>query len=258
MQGFGQAFLLSSAAGAATALGGLIALFSKKENRRFLSFSLGFAAGVMILVSVADLLPQSKVFIEKGVTLRGGEDAADALALLFLTLGLFTAYGIDRALPESAVSASGSGAPLARMGAVTALAIALHNLPEGMATFLAGYADLKIGLPVAVSIALHNIPEGIAVAAPVYYGTGSRFKAFAYSALSGLTEPAGALLAFTILRPFLGPAVLGALFGWVAGIMLYLSFAGLIPSAQAGGRAGPAVGGIFSGLLFMQFALIFI
>lgn len=259
MQEFWQAFLLSTGAGLATAIGSLIALLSKRENKRFLSFSLGFAAGVMILVSVADLLPQAKSHLLQNFGARG----ADGIALFFLCAGLFCAFGIERALPQTekrwTARTDGIGsAALARVGAVTAVAVTLHNLPEGMATFLAGYANIQIGLPVAVSIALHNIPEGIAVSAPLYYGTGSRWKAFALSALSGLSEPLGALLAFTILRPFMSPLVLGVLFAWVAGIMLYLSFAGLIPSAQAGGRTGFAVSGIFAGLVFMQFALIFL
>lgn len=259
LQAFWQAFLLSAGAGLATAVGSLIALFSKRENKRFLSFSLGFAAGVMILVSVADLLPQAKAHLLQSLRAQG----ADSVILIFLCMGLLCAFGIEHALPQTekrwTVRTDGMGsAALARVGAVTAVAVTLHNLPEGMATFMAGYANLQLGLPVAVSIALHNIPEGIAVSAPLYYGTGSRWKAFAFSALSGLSEPLGALLAFTILRPFINPLLLGVLFAWVAGIMLYLSFAGLIPSAQAGGRTGFAVAGIFAGLVFMQFALIFL
>lgn len=259
LQGFWQAFLLSTGAGLATAVGSLIALFSKRENKRFLSFSLGFAAGVMILVSVADLLPQAKSHLLRSLGARG----ADGVTLVFLCMGLLCAFGIEHALPRTEkrwmVHADGTGsAALARVGAVTAVAVTLHNLPEGMATFMAGYANLQIGLPVAVSIALHNIPEGIAVSAPLYYGTGSRSKAFVLSALSGLSEPLGALLAFTLLRPFMSSLLLGVLFAWVAGIMLYLSFAGLIPSAQAGGRTGFAVAGTFAGLIFMQFALIFL
>lgn len=258
LQAFWQAFLLSTGAGMATAVGSLIALLSKRENKRFLSFSLGFAAGVMILVSMADLLPEAKVHLLRQM----GEQGADGWCLLFLCAGLICAFGIERVLPQSenrcTMHTDSANAVLARVGAVTAVAVTLHNLPEGMATFLAGYTNLQIGLPVAVSIALHNIPEGIAVSAPIYYGTGSRRKAFAFSALSGLSEPLGALLAFTVLRPFMSPLVLGVLFAWVAGIMLYLSFAGLIPSAQAGGRTGFAVAGIFAGLVFMQFALIFL
>lgn len=255
MQGFWQAFLLSTGAGLATALGSLIALFSKRENRRFLSFALGFAAGVMILVSVADLLPQARVHLLRGMQAQ----TADGLTLVFLCVGLACAAAIDRALPHrerKTPVTGGKAAALARVGAVTAAAVTLHNLPEGMATFMAGYAGLHVGLPVAVSIALHNIPEGIAVSAPLYYGTGSRAKAFTFSALSGLSEPVGALLAFTVLRPFLSPLLFGVLFAWVAGIMLYLSFAGLIPSAQAAGHTGFAVAGIFGGLVFMQFALL--
>lgn len=246
------ALLLSTGAGLATAVGSLFALFSKQEGKRFLSFSLGFAAGVMILVSVGDLLPESVRYLLPGRSVL----QADVWMFLFLCVGLLCAFGIERALPGAPVPVfAGGDAALARVGMVTAAAVTLHNLPEGIATFIAGYADLRLGLPVAISIALHNIPEGIAVSVPLYFGTGSRKKAFFLSALSGLSEPLGALLAFTVLRPFLSPFLLGALFAWVSGIMLWLSFAGLIPSAGSAGHAGWAAAGILGGVAAMQLAL---
>jgi ZIP family zinc transporter len=156
---------------------------------------------------------------------------------------------------NAGVGAQKATSALVRVGIVTAVAVTVHNLPEGIATFMAGYADIRLGLPVAISIALHNIPEGIAVAVPVYYGTGSRMKGLLYSALSGLSEPAGALLAFLVLAPFINGLTLGIIFGAVAGIMIYISFDGLIPSSQQYGHTVAAVVGVFSGLIFMKLAM---
>lgn len=248
---------MSTVAGLSTCIGSFIALFAKNTNTKFLSFALGFSAGVMILVSFCELMPESREGLSG--TAAGGGIASAACMLA----GLFAAAAIDRAVPrmETPVRArpgcAQDGAALARMGLVTALALTLHNFPEGIATFMAGYSDVRIGLPVMISIAMHNIPEGVAVSVPVYFGTGSRARAFAASALSGLSEPLGALLAFALLAPFLSAAVLGVIFGVVAGIMVYLSFDELIPASEQFGSAGLSAAGILSGVVFMWTALSF-
>lgn len=261
------ALLLSTLAGLSTAVGSLIALFSKKDDTRFLSLSLGFSAGVMVTVSFAELLPESRKYFTAAYP-RGG----DAVSAAFLAAGVALAVVIDIAIPsgESGISrrrrarplpagpsdGSEGSASMLRMGIVTAVAITVHNFPEGIATFMAGYSDLRVGLPVAFSIAMHNIPEGIAVAVPVYYGTGSRGKAFLYSALSGLSEPLGALLAFAFLAPFLSGATLGGVFAVVAGIMIYIAFGELVPAAERYRRPRAAVAGIVGGALLMLFAMV--
>jgi ZIP family zinc transporter len=254
------AFLMSAFAGMSTTIGGFIAIFSKRTNERFLAASLGFSAGVMLLVSFNELLPDSK----ESLTPVLGERLAGLAAAASLLAGVAIALLIGKLVPsqenarKSKTHGTSEESPmtaLVRVGFVTAVAVTVHNLPEGIATFMAGYADIRLGLPVAVSIALHNIPEGIAVAVPVYYGTGSRFKAVLYSALSGLSEPVGALLAFLVLAPFINAVTLGIIFGAVAGIMIYISFDGLIPSSQMYGHTVAAIVGIFSGIAFMKFAM---
>jgi len=253
------AFVMSSLAGMSTAIGGAIACFSKRTDEKFLSASLGFSAGVMLLVSFNELLPDSRASLEPLL----GQRYAGLAAAASLLAGAAVAFLINRLVPgedEPRGKAGGGGrsgpAPaLVRVGLVTAVAVTVHNLPEGIATFMASYADLRLGLPVAVAIALHNIPEGIAVAVPVYYGTGSRLKALLYSTLSGLSEPVGALLAFLILAPFISGTVLGVIFAAVSGIMIYISFDGLIPASQRYGHTGTALLGLFSGLLFMKLAM---
>jgi ZIP family zinc transporter len=145
------------------------------------------------------------------------------------------------------------------------LAIAIHNLPEGLATFLAALHDPGIGIAIAVAVALHNIPEGISVSVPVFYATGSRKKAFAYSFLSGLAEPVGALLAFLAIRFFLGgeaqvvpPQVMGVLFTGVAGIMVYISIDELLPTSRAYGKGHDSLLGLVAGMLVMAVSLLII
>lgn len=249
------ALILSTLAGMSTAIGSFIALFSKKDDTRFLSLALGFSAGVMVTVSFAELLPES----QKNLAEAGQGAPVSALCL---AAGIALAVVIDFLIPERAPSVKPGGAyklsasgTMLRTGIVTAIAITVHNFPEGIATFMAGYTDMRIGLPVALSIAMHNIPEGIAVAVPVYYGTGSRFKAFLYSALSGLSEPLGALLAYLCLAPFLSNATLGGIFGAVAGIMIYIAFGELVPASERYRRPRAAVAGIVGGALVMLFAM---
>ncbi|HEX2938804.1 MAG TPA: zinc transporter ZupT [Ruminiclostridium sp.] len=253
------ALLLSTMAGLSTAVGSLIAMFSKKNDTRFMSLALGFSAGVMITVSFAELLPEA----QKNISLAHPKHGA-AISLCFLTAGVAVAAIIDLLIPQNVgkknvhVSGEHGGAAqasLMHMGIVTAIAITVHNFPEGIATFMAGYSDIKVGFPVALSIAMHNIPEGIAVAAPIYFGTGKRGKAFLYSALSGLSEPLGALIAFLCLAPFLNSSSLGGVFGVVAGIMVYIAFGELVPASERYRRPRAAVTGIILGTLFMLLIL---
>lgn len=252
-----SALLLSTFAGLSTAIGSIIAMFSKKDDTRFLSAALGFSAGVMITVSFAELFPEAEEKIS-----AANPESGMLLSIFFLIMGIVIAVLIDNLIPSPEkmnlkikTKNTASGAIL-RMGIVTAIAITIHNFPEGIATFMAGYSDMKIGLPVAFSIAMHNIPEGIAVAVPIFYGSGSRGKAFLYSALSGLSEPLGAVIAFLFLSPFLTPAVLGAIFAVVSGIMIYIAFAELVPASEKYNRPHAAVSGILGGAVAMLFILM--
>lgn len=261
------ALIMSTLAGLSTALGGLLAFFSKREGTRFLSFALGFSAGVMILVSFAELLPEAKENIADTLGPYGGWATIGSLffgiVLSVVIEKLVPGYGDMGAAFEGSVHPAvkrpdrerGSQGALLRMGLVTAVAITAHNFPEGIATFMAGYSNFRVGLPVTISIAMHNIPEGIAVAVPVYYGTGSRAKALGYSALSGLSEPLGALAAYLILAPFLSPLLLGIIYGTVAGIMIYISFDELLPASEKYKSAFEPIAGILTGFLVMWIAL---
>jgi ZIP family zinc transporter len=148
------------------------------------------------------------------------------------------------------------GRKLLRLGAFTAIAIAIHNFPEGIATFMAGISDITVGVSIAIAIAIHNIPEGIAVSVPVYYATGSRKKAFTWAALSGLAEPLGAAVGYFILSLFTNPLVLGYVFAIVAGIMIYISFDELLPAAHRYGKHHVAIYGLVSGIILIGLSLL--
>jgi len=257
------AFLLSVVAGLSTGIGSLITLFAKKTNTNFLSVSLGFSAGVMVYVSLVELLNESRNMLSNALGNRPGEIAA----VLSFFMGMMIAGIIDKILPEDNNpheikhfdSERAVGSPdkrLMRTGIITAIAITIHNFPEGMATFISSMYDPSLALPIVLAIALHNIPEGITVALPIYYATGDKKKATLYSFLSGLTEPLGAAVGYFILMPFLSQTLYGVLFALVAGIMVFISFDELLPSAREYGDNHLSIYGMVAGMLVMAISLI--
>jgi ZIP family zinc transporter len=258
-------------AGLATGAGGIVVFFTDKEKHsgRFLSASLGFSAGVMIYISLVEMLAQARV----GLVAKFGDVPGGLLSLLAFTAGIGMAFIIDRMVPEvenphhvrsisemaHAEHASDEERErLGRAGMMFALVIAIHNFPEGLATLAGGLADSKVGFGIAIAIALHNIPEGMAVAVPILYATGSRKKAFFYATLSGLAEPAGALIGMLLLGPFLSAPLLASLFAFVAGIMIYISFDELLPMAETYGKHHIALTGLLAGMLFIGAGLEFL
>ncbi len=245
------AFILSLAAGLATGIGSTISFFCKSTNKTFLAASLGFSAGVMIYVSMAELFSGANASLEEAYGAKGG--GWIAVGAFFGGIALLAAIDAVLPSPENACAVplddgkKHSGGML-RTGFVTAIAIAIHNFPEGIATFASALAEPNVAVPVVVAIAIHNIPEGIAVSAPIYAATGSKKKAFALSFLSGLAEPVGALVGWLVLMPIMSDAVLGIIFAAVAGIMVYISIDELLPAAfeAKGGKtvAFGAVGGM--------------
>ncbi len=242
------ALLLATGAGLATTIGSLIGLAVREPGKRFMGFTLGFSAGVMILVSFVELLQTS---IHEIGFLSGH--------IGFLT-GMIGFFLIDFAVPHEYLGQKDykqNGRPprLMRTGLLVALGIGIHNFPEGMATFVAALEDVRLGGAIAVAIAIHNIPEGLAVSAPVYAATGSRKKAFFWSFLSGISEPIGAGLAALVLLPFLGPAVMGWTLAIVAGIMVAISMDELMPVAKSFGCEHTPIIGVIVGMAVMAFSL---
>lgn len=251
------AFALTLAAGLSTAIGGLVVLKKKQPSDRFLATSLGFSAGVMLWVSFAEIVPKATENLSEAFGDRGEAAAVAAFFGGVLLIALIDRLVPDVVNPHEQHEAGGVDVrKLRNMGIMTAVAIAIHNFPEGFATFLSGMESMTIAIPVAAAIAIHNIPEGIAVAIPMWQATGSRKRGFTWAALTGLAEPIGALVGFLLLLPLLGPMTLGIAFGAVAGIMVFISLDELLPTAVATGRHHAAIYGLIVGMAIMAISLL--
>lgn len=257
------AFALTVFAGLSTGVGSALAFYTKQTNEKFLSAALGFSAGIMIYVSFMEIMPKAREALEN---VYGASEG-----YLYMTLAFFGGVAliglIDKLVPkeknpheirevEEMDEAERKNGELMRMGLFSALAIAIHNFPEGLATFIGALEDPATGVSIAIAVAIHNIPEGIAVSVPIYFATGSRRQAFKYSFLSGLSEPLGAIIGMAFLLPYINEAVFGIIFALVAGIMVYISLDELLPSAQKYGEHHIAIGGLISGMAVMATSLI--
>lgn len=250
---------LTLVAGLATGLGGLITLFTRRDNTRMLAFAMGLSAGVMTYISFMELLPEAMESF-------GGGGRGEALGLLAFFAGIALIAIIDRLVPEDenpheAHTLSELARPgnhhLRRTGAMLALAIGIHNFPEGIATFVSVLdGGMELALPIVIAIAIHNIPEGIAVFVPLYQSTGNKRKAMKYTFVSGLSEPAGALAGALFLMPFWSAAVNAACLAAVAGIMVYISFDELLPGAERHGHHHLALAGVIAGMALMAVSLL--
>ncbi len=260
------AFILTLLAGLSTGIGGATALLSHKTNTKFLSLGLGFSAGVMVYISMTELFFEARNVLSVAYGLKPGVLYA---TLAFFSGMLLTAL-IDKAVPSpenpheiqhvcnihDPRGQRGHEDPkLLRMGLFTALVVAIHNFPEGLATFISALQQPSIAIPITLAIAIHNVPEGIAIAIPVYYATGDKRKAFGYAFLSGLSEPAGALIGYLILRPYMSDTLFGLLFAAIAGIMVFISLDELLPSAREYGEHHLSIYGLIAGMAIMAFSL---
>ncbi len=259
------AFGLTLIAGLSTGIGSALAFFAKRTNTKLLSTALGFSAGVMIYVSFVEMFPAANEALQKEL---GETQGAWATAGAFFA-GMLLIAVVDRFVPSfenpheihkiEEMDDANLGEKynkLYRLGIFSALAIAIHNFPEGIATFAAALKDPSIGIPIAVAIAIHNIPEGIAVSIPIYYATNSRKKAFVYSFLSGLAEPLGAVIGYLVLFSFFNDTVFGILFAMVAGIMVFISLDELLPAAGEYGEHHLSIYGLVIGMVVMAVSLL--
>ncbi|HBG5206728.1 TPA: zinc transporter ZupT [Clostridioides difficile] len=258
------AFLITLLAGLSTGIGSCIAFFAKKTNTKFLSISLGFSAGVMIYVSMIEIFPKAQDALTKSM----GERLGSWSTVIAFFIGMAIIAVIDKLIPqeenpheikkmenieEKNIKKNKS---LLRTGIFTAMAIAIHNFPEGLATFISALDDVTIAIPIAIAIAIHNIPEGISVSVPVYYATGDKKKAFYYSFLSGMSEPLGAIIGYVLLRNFLNDITLGIVFAIVGGIMVFISLDELLPSAREYGEHHLSIYGLIAGMGVMAISLL--
>jgi len=244
-----NALLLTFIAGLSTVIGSFIIFFVKREKDGYLSVAMGFAAGVMIFISLTELLPES---IGKIGYLP---------AIISFFVGSIVIYLIDVLIPHSYEEENACNhntktwCGLKRCGVLVAIGIAIHNFPEGIAVFFSSLINVKLGLSIALAIALHNIPEGIAVAMPIYYATNSKRQAFMYSFLSGMAEPVGAIIAFIFLRNFLNETILYITIAAVAGIMVFICFDELLPHAFKQKNNHLTIAGVFLGMAVVAVSL---
>jgi len=259
------AFGLTLFAGLATGFGSALAFLARRTNTKFLSVALGFSTGVMIYVSFVEIFPKAKESLAGEL----GQAVGYWIAVLAFFAGIAFIAIIDQLVPSfenphevhrteemDLAERPANFRKLYRMGLFTALAIAIHNFPEGLATFVSALRDPKLGIAIAVAIAIHNVPEGIAVSIPIFYATGSRNKAFVYSFLSGLSEPVGALVGYAILFSFFNDIIFGILFAAVAGIMVFISLDELLPTAREYGEHHMAAYGLVAGMMVMAVSLL--
>lgn len=217
------AFLLCSLAGLSTMLGCFL-IFFKGKKEKLLIGALAFAAGVMSCVSITDLIPESINYLGSKYEVF----PTIIIMLIFMVIGIILSMTIDKYLPENKESAG----KLYRVGIISMLAIIMHNIPEGIATFMTSTTNIKIGISLSIAIALHNIPEGISISMPIYASTKSRGRAIGYTFISALSEPLGALLAFLFLKDIMTNTFMGMLLAMIAGIMLHISFYELLPESK--------------------------
>jgi ZIP family zinc transporter len=257
------AFSFTLFAGLSTGIGSLLAFLSKDFKPKFLAGALGFSAGVMIYVSLVEIFYKAKDSLVDAL----GEKQGYYLTVFAFFLGIAVIAIIDKLIPsienphelkklKDGLSEIEVSQKLKRMGLFSALAIGIHNFPEGLATFMAALEDPALGVSIAIAVAIHNIPEGVAVSVPLYYATKSRKKAFWYSFSSGLAEPVGAIIGFFILQAFISDAIFGVVFAAVAGIMVYISLDELLPTAEEYGEHHVAIAGLIAGMFVMAISLL--
>ena len=250
--------ILTLLAGLSTGIGSAISFFAKRTNTKFLSGALGLSAGVMIYVSFMELMPEGCSLLEA----EYGAKTAELYTMLAFFAGIVMIAMIDFLVPEDENPHEvhtredlKKMEALKRTGLMTALAISIHNFPEGMATFATALSDINLAIPIMIAIAIHNIPEGMAVSVPIYHATGNKKKAFWLSFLSGMAEPIGAVLGFFFLLPFWSPALNASLLSVVSGIMVYISFDELLPATESYGHHHIGIMGVISGMAIMALTL---
>lgn len=252
------AFALTIGAAAATMIGGLSVIKASTTNPRLLAFGLAFAGGAMVYISLVEIFGKSNMAFAEIFNTK--EAYVWTTILFFCGVGLLAV--IDRLIPNphnelAKISSHNIDAKyLSRVGLLAAIAITVHNFPEGMATFFATLDNPVVGAPLAIAIAVHNIPEGVSIAIPVYYATNSKQKALLACFISALAEPVGAALGYFILAPFLTPFVFGSVFGIIAGAMVFLALDELLPSAKRYASGHDAVYGMIIGMMMVALSLV--
>ena len=239
------AITLSIIAGFSTVLGSLFIFIPIKSPKKFISFSLALSMSVMLGISIFDLIPEA---------MRCLSNLKSIYSLLIIIIIFFTgvliAYIISKKISKE------KGSSLYKVGLLSFTALIIHNLPEGILTFMAAYKDLKLGISICIAIFLHNIPEGISIAIPLYYATKSKKKAICKTILSSLAEPIGALLTYFIFKDHITNEMIGYILVFVSGIMVSISIDDILPEAMSYNLKKPIYIGIVVGILIIILNII--
>ncbi len=265
-----QAFMLTLLAGVSTAFGAFLAFFKTKDETRILAFGLGFSGGVMIYLSFVEILPKSIEYFSH----TDSSFNADTLGVCMFFVGMLIAFGIDFLIPKDVNPHElktqnevycelsdkdkycSKNHHIHRTAIFTAIAITIHNFPEGFATFVSALDNFAFGVSIAIAVAIHNIPEGLAVSLPIYHSTGNKKQALKLTLLSGLAEPIGAVVGYFILAPLLGDYTLAVGFGIIAGIMVFISIDSLLPNSKLNTKGHESVIGVLFGMGIMAISLL--
>jgi len=247
MNNFMISFIITFIAGISTLIGGLVPFFNINNKEKVILLSLAFAAGIMISISIFDLLPESFSFLLNDYSLIN----IIFIILLSFFIGIFVFVILDKLLARDVDN-------LYRVGIFAMIAIIIHNIPEGIITFILATSDVRLGLLMGVSIALHNIPEGISVMIPIYYGTGSFKKSFLFTLVAGLAEPLGGIVFYFLFKNYINNFILGILFAFIAGVMIYLSFSELLPKSLYYNKHRSTLFAFMVGIIFFLIIGIFI
>ncbi|MBE6160055.1 MAG: zinc transporter ZupT [Lactobacillales bacterium] len=241
-------FLLTTLAGLSTLIGSIVIFLNKKNKDKIIISSLAFASSVMILISLTDLIPESYNMLKNIFKLF----PLILIILISINIGIILSFYIKKYIPEN------KNNNLYKVGLISMLAIIMHNIPEGMATFMASNTNISLGISLTIAIALHNIPEGISIAVPIYYSTNSKIKAILYTFISGLSELFGAIITYIFLKPFINDFIMGILFSIIAGIMIHIAISELLPTSLSYKNTRLTKLFLLLGLIFIIISRIFL
>lgn len=241
-------FLLTTLAGLSTLIGSIVIFLNKKNKDKIIISSLAFASSVMILISLTDLIPESYNMLKNTFKII----PLILIILISINIGIILSFYIKKYIPEN------NNSNLYKVGLISMLAIIMHNIPEGMATFMASNTNISLGISLTIAIALHNIPEGISIAVPIYYSTNSKFKAILYTFISGLSELFGAIITYIFLKPFINDFIMGILFSIIAGIMIHIAISELLPTSLSYKNTRLTKVFLLLGLIFIIISRIFL
>ncbi len=218
-----SSFILTTLAGLATLLGTIPIFFKIKDKNKIISSACAFATGVMLCISIIDLIPESIRYL----SLEYNAFMTILLCFIFITIGIYTSYYLDKLVDKFS-----NNNDLFKVGILSMLVIILHNIPEGIVTFIVSEKNLVLGLSICFAIALHNIPEGISIAIPIYYSTNSKFKAILYTFISAISELLGAIITYIFIGKYINDIILGLILSFTAGIMICISCEKLYSTAN--------------------------